>query len=149
MVKPNKEKDTDLKPDRLKGQLGHLLRRVHQKASTNMQERVRPLNLTIMQCAVLYALNEHGKLSQNKLGRIVSIESGNIGNVVKRLIYNGLVKAEKDPVDKRRIQLILTTKGQYIISEVMVLSDDSSEATMKDLTIEERNILHGLLERML
>ena len=149
MIKPSEAKDNNLKSDRLKGQLGYLLRRVYQKATANMLERIKPLNLTIMQCAVLYALNDHGKISQNELGRIISIESGNIGNVVKRLIYNGLVKGEKDRVDKRRIQLILTAKGQNIISEVMALSDDSSEATMKDLTVEERNILHGLLERML
>jgi hypothetical protein len=63
---------------RLEDQVGFLLRRAYQRASSNLVERIGPYDLTAPQFATLARLYERGALSQNLLGRLVAMEPANI-----------------------------------------------------------------------
>src|SRR3546814_2704714 len=58
-------------PYRLAEQVGHLLRRAHQRASAIFQERISDRNLTPTQFAVLATLLENRPLSQRARKRAV------------------------------------------------------------------------------
>src|SRR3977135_1019768 len=70
---------------RLEDQVGFLLRRAYQRASSNLIDRIGPYDLTAPQFATLARLYERGTLSQNLLGRLVAMEPANIRDVVLRL----------------------------------------------------------------
>src|SRR4051794_26872747 len=78
-------------PYTLDDQIGFLLRRAYQRASSNLVERIGTYDLTAPQFATLARLYERGLLSQNLLGRLVAMEPANIRDVVRRLKKRRLV----------------------------------------------------------
>src|SRR3984893_7468549 len=92
---------------RLEDQVGFLLRRAYQRASSNLIDRIGPHDLTAAQFATLARLYERGPLSQNLLGRLVAMEPANIRDVVLRLKKRRLVLTRRDPGDGRLIVVSL------------------------------------------
>src|SRR5271168_2135517 len=98
-------------PYTLDDQVGFLLRRAYQRASSNLIERIGPYDLTAPQFATLARLYERGALSQNLLGRLVAMEPANIRDVVLRLKRRRLIMTRRDPEDGRLILVSLTSSG--------------------------------------
>src|SRR5258708_12623220 len=82
---------------RLDDQVGFLLRRAYQRASSNLIDRIGPYDLTAPQFATLARLYERGTLSQNLLGRLVAMEPANIRNFVLRLKNRPLTMTRPPP----------------------------------------------------
>ena len=68
-------------------------------------------SLTPTQFSILARLYEVGECSQNQLGRMVAMDAATTKGVIARLIERGLVHAEDDPVDLRRLKISLTKAG--------------------------------------
>ncbi len=80
---------------------GYLLRRAFKRARKYMLKRISKYNLTPMQTAALHALVENGPTSQNKLGRYIRMEPGNVHGLVDRLSTKGLITSRIDENDTR------------------------------------------------
>ena len=132
----------------LDGQIGFLLRRAYQRASTNLIERISQYELTIPQFSVLARLHERACLSQNLLGRLVAMEPANIRDVVLRLKKRRLVRTDRDPNDGRLILLRLSPAGALLVEKLLPLSIASTAASLSPLTPEEQEKLFGLLQRI-
>lgn len=128
---------------------GHLLRRVMQKATANLMERIGEYDITPMQYATLARLYEYGTISQNQLGRLVAIEPGNFHGLINRLMKRNLIERKRDPNDKRRMTLKLTKEGEELIKVLIPLSQDSSDTTLAPLTNRQTEELFTLLGRLL
>src|ERR1700704_6608195 len=102
---------------RLEDQVGFLLRRAYQRASSNLIERIGPYDLTAPQFATLARLYERGTLSQNLLGRLVAMEPANIRDVVLRLKKRRLVSTGRDPSDARLLLVSLTSSGMSLVEQ--------------------------------
>jgi MarR family transcriptional regulator, 2-MHQ and catechol-resistance regulon repressor len=79
------------------------------------QAHLARYQLTTSQFGVLEALLHLGPLHQNELGRKLLKSGGNITVVVDHLEQRGLVRRERDSVDRRRITVELTASGQKLI----------------------------------
>src|SRR5258707_7126787 len=104
---------------RLDDQVGFLLRRAYQRASSNLIERIGPHDLTAPQFATLARLYERGPLSQNLLGRLVAMEPANIRDVVQRLKKRRLVSTSRAPDDARLILVGLTPTGMALVQDLL------------------------------
>src|SRR5260370_41464731 len=104
---------------RLEDQVGFLLRRAYQRASSNLIDRIGPYDLTAPQFATLARLYERGPLSQNLLGRLVAMEPANIRDVVLRLKKRRLVTTRRDPGDGRLIVVGLTASGLSLVEQLL------------------------------
>src|ERR1700722_12928217 len=104
---------------RLEDQVGFLLRRAYQRASSNLVERIGPYDLSPPQLAPLPRLYERGTLSQNLLGRLVAMEPANIRDVVLRLKKRRLVTTRRGPDDGRLILVSLTASGTSLVEELL------------------------------
>lgn len=133
---------------RLDDQIGHLLRRVYQRAAANLAARLEPHGLTPVQYAVLARLAETGPVSQNRLGRLVEMEQSNIHGVALRLARRGLIRRSRDPLDRRLTLLALTAEGRRLFDALVPISTASSAATLAVLAPDERAALIGLLRRL-
>jgi DNA-binding MarR family transcriptional regulator len=133
---------------RLEDQVGFLLRRAYQRASSNLVDRIGPHDLTAPQFATLARLYERGTLSQNLLGRLVAMEPANIRDVVLRLKKRRLVMTRRDPDDGRLILVSLTPSGRSLVEELLPIEIECTAKTLAALNANERRLLYELLGRL-
>jgi DNA-binding MarR family transcriptional regulator len=132
----------------LQDQVGHLLRRAHQRATQIFLETFEESGLTPTQWAALAMLAQEGSASQNALGRMTAMDPATIQGVIRRLEERGLITREQDPDDKRRTSLRLSGAGADLAAEMTAAGVAVSDRTLNPLTAEERRILQELLRKL-
>jgi DNA-binding MarR family transcriptional regulator len=137
------------RPYRIEDQVGYLLRRAHQRASSIFQTTIGDPNITPTQYSSLVKLHEYTELSQNLLGRLVGMDKATMQGVVRRLRDRGLVDSRPDPGDARRTLLSLTLDGQKLVARLLLNGPAVSRETLKPLTGPEQRQLLGLLSRII
>jgi DNA-binding MarR family transcriptional regulator len=129
-------------------QVGHLLRRAHQRHAAIFQDGIGAAALTPMQWAALVTLVRDGQASQNQLGRLTAMDPATIQGVVRRLLARGLIARAPDPSDRRVSLLSATPAGVALVKATLPLAAAISEATLAPLDAHERRIFLRLLQRM-
>ena len=98
----------------LEKQVGHLLRRAHQRASAIfLAELGEAHQVTPRQYAALVKLSDLGEQSQNELGRITAMDPATIQGVIRRLVARAIPLGKRvtlrtlDPLTAREQGLFL------------------------------------------
>lgn len=136
------------RPYVLQEQIGHLLRRAHQRATQIFLETFEEAGLTPTQWAALAMLAQEGSASQNALGRVTAMDPATIQGVIRRLEERGLITREPDPDDKRRTSLRLSPDGEAVVGRYTASAVAVTEKTLSPLTPEERKKFLELLSRI-
>ena len=136
------------RPYRIEDQIGYLLRRAHQRASSIFQMNIGDPNITPTQYSSMVKLNEYTELSQNLLGRLVGMDKATMQGVVRRLKERGLIDSRPDPGDARRTLLSLTTDGQRTVNKLLLNGPAVSRETLKPLNGAEQRQLLELLSKI-
>lgn len=123
-----------------------LFRRAHQIAAAAFAEACRHLDLTPSQYAVLFMLREVHDVSQNELGRLVSLDRSTTSIVLRTLRERRLVREQPDAEDRRKKRLKLTDSGRLLLAEAERLSTGSSQQLLATLGNEKATLLLSLLE---
>jgi DNA-binding MarR family transcriptional regulator len=131
----------------LEDQIGHLLRRAHQRASAIFQEQMAE-GLTPQQYAALIKVGDFGSVSQNRLGRAVAMDPATSQGVVQRLIAKRLIQRENDPNDRRRSLLSLTLQGEELAERLIPLGQKITASTLEPLSVSEQDIFLKLLNKL-
>jgi len=132
----------------LDGSAGHLLRRAHQRHAALFLALGGPGSLTPAQFATLLTLAECGSTTQNRLGRLVALDSATTKGVVQRLRDRGLVAATTDPMDRRTIVLSATAEGRAALVEARTQGLRANDALLDPLSPSEQRLLLALLRRL-
>jgi MarR family 2-MHQ and catechol resistance regulon transcriptional repressor len=83
-----------------------------------LERRLLGLGLTDSQFGVLEALFHLGPSAQHQLGRALFTSRANVTTVVDNLERRGLVRRERDSVDRRSVIVHLTPDGRALIEEI-------------------------------
>lgn len=142
-------KNDDVASYVLEHQVGHLLRRAHQRHTTIFQDGMGDVQLTPTQYAALVKIRDLGQISQNQLGRLTAMDPATIQGVVQRLAGRGLVFASRDPMDRRVVVLELTPEGCVVLEQARAAAARTNEALLAPLSAPERAQLLLLLRRLL
>jgi DNA-binding MarR family transcriptional regulator len=130
-------------------QVGHLLRRAHQRATAIfLAELGEKFAVTPTQYAALVKLRDLGAISQNRLGRLTAMDPATIQGVIKRLEERRLIERSGDPEDRRRTTLCLSPAGEALVVAMIPSGMRVSEATLAPLDIEERRAFLAFLRRL-
>lgn len=135
-------------PYRVEEQVGHLLRRAHQRATAIFLEQIGADDITPTQFAALVKLRDEGALSQNHLGRLTAMDRATILGVIRRLSERGLIERAADPNDQRRMVLSLTPAGRRLIDRLARNGFTVSESILDPLAPGERETFLALLRRL-
>lgn len=136
------------RPYVLEDQVGHLLRRAHQRHTAIFQENIGDGQLTPLQFAALVKLGDLGEASQNRLGRLTAMDAATMQGVIKRLAARRLIARRPDPADRRRLVLTLTDAGRAVVDDAKERGRAITEATLAPLTAAERRTFLDLLRRL-
>lgn len=129
-------------------QIGHLLRKAHQRASSLFQAQFSDVQVTPTQFAALAKLKDESELSQNHLGRMTAMDPATIQGVTRRLVDRGLVQSRSDDNDRRRMLLRLTAKGTELIDSLIARAKLVTQNTLSPLNEEEQKIIVELLNKL-
>jgi DNA-binding MarR family transcriptional regulator len=129
-------------------QVGHLLRRVHQRATAIFLARIGEAELTPTQWAALAKLRDTAGASQNQLGRLTAMDPATIQGVVRRLADRDLIERAGDPDDRRRSMLRLTVAGAALVDRLKVNAQSVSRAILEPLDARERAEFLRLLKAL-
>lgn len=133
----------------LADQVGHLLRRAHQRHTALFQDMIGAAQLTPTQFAALVRIREQGELSQNELGRMAAMDPATTQGVIQRLEQRGLVRRRRHPGDKRLSLLSLTESGEVLTRSAIETARTITEATLAPLAPAERAVFLALLKKLI
>jgi DNA-binding MarR family transcriptional regulator len=101
--------------------------------------------LTYPQYLVLCVLGHRGPTTVRDLGRALSLDSGTLSPVLKRLETHGLLRRERGTADERTVWIHLTDTGTQLQTRLADLPEQLGTAV--GLTHDEFRQLHHLLSR--
>jgi len=133
----------------LEGQVGHLLRRVFHNARNRMKQKIAFTGLSPMQTAAMTSLKLKGPTSQNKLGRRIGMEPGNVHGLVDRLVKKGMITSTQTDEGLGYHILNLSDEGETVVNAVIPLGVEASKETLEPLTKEEQEKFLEYLRRLL
>lgn len=141
--------DEEIEESGLENQVGHLLRRVFHKARNRMKKKIVDTGLSPMQTAALTCLRIKGATSQNKLGRRIGMEPGNVHGLVDRLLKKGMITSNYVAEGPGLHILELTKEGKAVVDKVIPLGAEASQETLAPLNAKEREKFLEYLRRLL
>ncbi|MGA9583285.1 MAG: MarR family transcriptional regulator [Allosphingosinicella sp.] len=89
---------------------------------------LEPLGLTFPQYLGMLVLLDGAPLSVGSLGGRLSMDTGTITPLVKRMEAAGFVTRTRDPKDERRVLVDLTSRGRGLESEVRSITQKIKSA---------------------
>ena len=133
---------------RLEMQIGHILRRAHQRASAIFKSHFSAHELTPTQFAALVKIADAREVSQNLLGRLTAMDPATMKGVIGRLHGRALIASNHDAKDRRRTLWRLTSAGERLLGVAIEAGLATSERTLAPLNPQERKTLRKLLSRL-
>lgn len=99
--------------------------------------------------AVITALADFGPQSQQQLANSLDLDKSHLVGRIDHLEERGLVERTKDPVDRRRHQVTLTSEGSALAGGLRQIAQQSQQHFLTALSEPERQTLMTLLRRVL
>jgi len=132
----------------LTDQVGHLLRRAHQRHTAIFQDMIGQAQLTPTQYAALVKIRDCGEVSQNELGRMTAMDPATIQGVIQRLRARALIERRADPHDRRCTLLSLSQAGHALTQRAIERGKAITAATLEPLGAGERAAFLALLRKL-
>jgi DNA-binding MarR family transcriptional regulator len=93
----------------------------------------------------LQSIAAHQPLSQRELSERLGVDPSDTVDVVDILETAGYVSRHRDPADRRRHALTLTTEGQEATARLRKILGEIEAEVLAPLRAKERGLLRGLL----
>ena len=108
------------------------------------------LGLTYPQYLVMLALWEEDGQMVSALGQRLSLDSGTLTPLLKRLQASGLVSRIRDAADERRVHIVLTAEGRRLKAKAVQVPQCVLAATTRsiDELVQLTQQLRGLREQI-
>ena len=132
----------------LEHQIGHILRRAHQRASAIFKANFAAHDLTPTQFAALVKIADEGAVSQNLLGRLTTMDPATMKGVIGRLHKRRLITSSHDSADRRRTLWSLSAAGRKLLDMAIEAGLATSEQSLAPLNGKEQETLQKLLSRL-
>ncbi|HYO40250.1 MAG TPA: MarR family transcriptional regulator [Nocardioidaceae bacterium] len=105
-----------------------------------------PLGLTHPQYLVMVGLWQHGTLTVKDLGALLSLNSGTLSPLLKRLETTGLVTRQRSAADERQVTVALTERGTLLRERAIGVQKEVEKRL--GLTQDELARLQAVLTRV-
>jgi MarR family transcriptional regulator, lower aerobic nicotinate degradation pathway regulator len=125
-----------------------LLREAAQRVTAMAEEMLQPQGLTVRHLGVLGAIEAEPGQNQRGVGERLRIDRTTVVALTDDLEGAGLLERRRGS-DRRMFALFLTSAGQVRLAELKELIAAVHEKFLVNLSEDERDILHGLLVRVL
>lgn len=129
--------------------LGYLLNYAARLVARMHAQCLEQHGVTLGQWAVLMFLWVEDGVSQTELSRQVAIEDATMVRSIDRMERDGLVRRQRNPHDRRQLQIFLTDKGRSLRDVLVPCAIAGNEAATHSFAAAEQHQVHDLLRRMI
>lgn len=136
-------------PQRVRRMPSWLLGQASHRAQTLVSEALAQEGMRRQHFTVLTSLSEQGEASQAALGRRLWIDRSDLHAIVGELERAGLIARVRDPADRRRNVVTITSAGKSTLTRLDALIDRAQRDLVAPLTAGERRELAQLLKRLI
>jgi len=126
---------------------GHLVRRVHQVATSLFTEECGA-DLTAVQYAALVAIGSHPRIDATRLSAVIYFDRSTIGDVLDRMAAKGWIVRRGTAKDRRVKLLTLSPAGRRILRQVEPAIHRVQRRLLAPLTPREATTIVRLLAKM-
>jgi DNA-binding MarR family transcriptional regulator len=95
---------------------------------------------------MLKLLDKKGPISQREIADALLVDPSDLVSLLDVLEDAGFLERRRDPDDRRRNAVVLTTAGKEATDRVMELARRAEDGVLTRLTTQQRRELKGLLE---
>ena len=124
---------------------GLLLALLGQMSMRRLREAHTALDLTPRQFHLLAVLHDRGAVGQTELGQMLGTDPSILVTILNPLESDGLIARERDPGDRRRHLVSLTTDGERHLTRATEAQHAAEDALFVGLDDEQREQLRQLL----
>lgn len=128
--------------------MGKWISIIHRNLQIYTFRELQPYNIGKGQFIFLMALMKKDEISQEELSHILNIDKGTTARALRKLEIEGYIERKQDPHDKRAYKVYVTEKGRQIKPVLYELRKNLTDILSSDLSIEEKEMVLKLLERM-
>lgn len=93
----------------------YLMKQVELAVRSRLDELLRPAGLTALQYTALTVLERHPDMTSAALARNSFVTAQTMADMVMALQERGLIERHRDPADRRRLVLALTSTGRRLL----------------------------------
>lgn len=137
-----------MKPEEPHWKLYALISGIYQKSRRLSEKTLKPLRITFPQFGALLRLSFQDNITQKELSEIMDTDTTTIMVICDSLEKKGLLKRMKDPSDRRVNRLVLTEKGNDIVSKAYPLMIKRYEFFIESISKEELEAITPILEKL-
>ncbi|EON20781.1 transcriptional regulator MarR family protein [Cupriavidus sp. GA3-3] len=127
---------------------GHLIRRLHQIATSFFHEETGGFDTTPVQYAALAAVRAYPGIDQLRLANAIGFDRTTIAGVVERLEGKRLISRSPGIADRRTKLLSLTATGAALLQDIYPGTERAQARTLAGLDQAERALFVALLQRV-
>ncbi len=127
---------------------GHLIRRLQQISFALFLEQNGKFDITPVQYAAIYAINNHPGIDQTALCNIIAFDRSTIGDVVTRLEKKRLIKRRSGPRDRRSKALRITALGRRLLGDIEPTVAATQRLILAPLKATERAAFMRMLKKL-
>jgi len=110
-----------------------------------MPEEFAQLNIT--QVRILYLLLHKPGISQKSLAKLLQITPAAVSVTVRDLEAAGLIERNPDPEDARQMNLVLSERGEALVSSAEDMRYGAVAKMLEALPVKDRQMIVEALER--
>jgi len=136
-------------PQRVRRMPSWLVGQVSRRAQTLVSDALAQEGMRRQHFTVLLSLSEQGEASQAALGRRLWIDRSDLHAIVGELEREGLIARVRDPTDRRRNVVTITSAGKTTLRRLDALIERAQRELMAPLPAGDRRELIRLLERLI
>lgn len=99
--------------------------------------------------AIIHSIGRMQPVSQKDVSNWIGMDPSDLVGAIDHLESEGYVVRKRDPQDRRRQLLSLTTKGSNLRKKLKEVGQAAIDETLEPLSSKERDVLKSLLVKLL
>jgi DNA-binding MarR family transcriptional regulator len=135
-------------PEELLANTGFLLARIGFAIKTRALEEFEAAGFSLYQYSVLATLREEARTSQGAIADALSVDRSQLVGILDELEERGLIERRRDPNDRRRHTVMLTSDGKRQLVRLRAIAKRIEETFLGPLDDAERTALRETLRRV-
>ena len=128
---------------------GYLLSQAHRLLRAKVTEALEPLKLSLNEYVVLRLAFLRIPLNQGSLGELYGIDPSTMVFLIDGLEQADLLIRERNSSDRRRYQLVLTAKGNKVLTHAKRIVDKTQRKFLEPLDPAEWDAMRRALGKLI